>query len=413
MTTHTVLIAGAGHAGIATAVALRAKGHTGRIVVADAEGRDPYERPHLSKDMLKVGGPDEPTLLRKPAFLEGKGIERLSGVSLTGVDVDARTASLDDGSCLAWDDLVIATGSVTRDLPAPGGRLPGHHRLKTVEDAHAIKANLVPGARVVVIGAGYIGLEVAAAAAAAGCDVTVLEFADRVMSRVTSEQVSLFYQQLHESHGVRFAFGTAVTGVTGDGRVEQVHTANGVVYAADLVIEGVGVRPNQRLAQDAGIICDDGIVVDGDGRTSVPHVYAAGDVTRFPALFDGASQRLECISNALEQADRVAARITGNEPAAREVPWFWTIQHGVRLQTAGVRQPDDRVVVRGTPESGTFSVLYLRDGRLAAVDTIGGLKDFRAGKKLVAERALIDPALAADQSVPLADTLLAPNISAA
>lgn len=413
MTTGTVLIVGAGHAGVATAVALRAKGHTGRIVLADAEGRDPYERPHLSKDMLKVGGSDEPTLLRKPAFLEAKGIERLSGRSVVAVDAAEQVARLDDGTTLAWDDLVIATGSATRDLPAPGGRLPGHHSLKTVADALAIKAHLVPGTRVVVIGAGYIGLEVAAAAAAAGCEVTVLEFAGRVMSRVTSEPVSLFYQQLHEAHGVRFAFGTAVTGVTGARRVEQVHTANGVVYDADLVVEGVGVRPNQALAQEAGITCDDGIIVDGDGRTSAPHVYAAGDVTRFPALFDGASQRLECISNALEQADRVAARITGTEPAAREVPWFWTIQHGVRLQTAGVRQPDDEVVVRGEPGTGAFSVCYLRDGRLAAVDTIGGLKDFRAAKKLVAERAPIDPVLAADPAVALAEAVLTPANSAA
>ena len=279
--------------------------------------------------------------------------------------------------------------------------------LRTRDNAHELKRALVPGARVAIIGAGYIGLEVAAAASAKGCDVTVLEFQDRVMSRVTSEPVSRFFEQLHEQNGVRFVFGAAVTAIEGAEQAEQVVTADGTSYPADVVLAGIGVVPNQELAADAGLQCQDGILVDEDGRTSVPGIYATGDVTRFTSTIDGASQRLECIQNAMGQADRVAADITGQAPADPEIPWFWTVQHGVRLQTAGVRHPGDEVIVRGAPADGKFSVVYLRDGRLAAVDTIAGLTDFRPAKKLIALKARIDPLLAADPATPLTDAAFA------
>ncbi|MFC7849707.1 NAD(P)/FAD-dependent oxidoreductase [Arthrobacter sp. NPDC057388] len=406
-----VVIVGAGHSGVAVAAGLRAKGWEGCILLIDAENGLPYERPPLSKELLKDGATDESAVLRKERFYADKGIDRLAGVTAASIDRNGRTVLLSDGTRQAYHRLVIATGSRARPLTVPGAGLQGVRSLRTRDDALELKRLLVPGARVAIIGAGYIGLEVAAASAARGCEVTVLEFQDRVMSRVTSAPVSCYFEKLHMRHGVRFVFGAAVTSIDGEQsfqgeqRAQSVTVADGTVFPADVVLAGIGVLPNQELAADAGLDCRDGILVDGDGRTSDPAIYASGDVTRFTSPIDGASQRLECIQNALAQADRVAAHITGQPAAEPEVPWFWTVQHGVRLQTAGVRHREDQVIVRGEPAGGKFSVVYLRGGRLAAVDTIANLADFRTAKRLVAQGALIDPALAADPGIPLADAI--------
>ncbi|MGY3320981.1 NAD(P)/FAD-dependent oxidoreductase [Arthrobacter sp. TE12232] len=402
-----IVIVGAGHSGVAVAAGLRSRGWEGDILLLEAEKETPYERPPLSKELLKAGAPDESAVLRKEKFYHEKRINRRAGLTADAIDPGGRTVQLSDGSRHGYHRLVIATGSRARSLTVPGAELPGVQALRTRDDALELKRALVPGARVAIIGAGYIGLEVAAAAAAKGCDVTVLEFQDRVMSRVTSEPVSRFFERLHEQNGVRFVFGAAVTAVEGSDRAERVVTADGAAYPADVVLAGIGVVPNQELAAEAGLQCQDGILVDDDGRTSVPGIYATGDVTRFTSTIDGASQRLECVQNAMAQADRVAADITGQAPADPEIPWFWTVQHGVRLQTAGVRHPDDDVIVRGTPAEGKFSVVYLRDGRLAAVDTIAGLTDFRPAKKLIAQKTRIDPLLAADPGTPLTDAAFA------
>lgn len=404
--TAPVIIVGAGHSGVAVAAGLRARGWEGGILLLDAEKETPYERPPLSKELLKDGAPDESAVLRKEKFYQDKRIDRLTGITADSIDRKGATVLLSDGSRHAYHRLVIATGSRARPLTVPGAGLAGVQSLRTRDDALELKRLLVRGARVAIIGAGYIGLEVAAAAAAKACEVTVLEFQDRVMSRVTSAPVSHHFEQLHERHGVRFVFGAAVTAIEGDGRAERLVTADGTVFHADVVLAGIGVLPNQELAAEAGLECRDGILVDGDGRTSDPAIYATGDVTRFISPIDGASQRLECIQNAQAQADRVAAHITGQQAAGPEIPWFWTIQHGVRLQTAGVRHPDDDVIVRGEPAASRFSVVYLRDGRLAAVDTIAGLTDFRPARKLIAQGARIDPALAADPGIPLTDAIL-------
>ncbi|WP_162256364.1 FAD-dependent oxidoreductase [Arthrobacter sp. Soil736] len=403
--TAPVIIVGAGHSGVAVAAGLRARGWEGGILLLEAEKETPYERPPLSKELLKEGAPDESAVLRKEKFYEDKRIDRFRGITAESIDRKGATVLLSDGSRHAYHRLVIATGSRARPLTVPGAELAGVQSLRTRDDALELKRLLVRGARVAIIGAGYIGLEVAAAAAAKGCEVTVLEFQDRVMSRVTSEPVSRHFERLHEQHGVRFIFGAAVTAIEGDERAECVVTADGTAVRADVVLAGIGVLPNQELAAEAGLECRDGILVDGDGRTSDPAIYATGDVTRFTSPIDGASQRLECIQNAQAQADRVAAHITGQHAAVPEIPWFWTVQHGVRLQTAGVRHPEDDVIVRGVPADGRFSVVYLRAGRLAAVDTIAGLTDFRPARKLIAQGARIDPTLAADPGIPLTDAI--------
>lgn len=401
-----VMIVGAGHSGVAVAAGLRARGWEGGILLLDTEKETPYERPPLSKELLKDGAPDESAVLRKEKFYRDKRIDRPAGITVDSIDRQGRAVLLSDGSRHAYHRLVIATGSRARPLMVPGAGLAGVQALRTREDALELKRRLVKGARVAIIGAGYIGLEVAAAAAARGCEVTVLEFQDRVMSRVTSAPVSHHFRRLHEQHGVRFVFGAAVTAIEGEHRAERVATADGTVIHADVVLAGIGVLPNQELAAEAGLECRDGILVDGDGRTSDSSIYASGDVTRFTSPIDGASQRLECIQNAVAQADRVAAHITGQEAAVPEIPWFWTVQHGVRLQTAGVRHPEDDVIVRGEPAEGRFSVVYLRDGRLAAVDTIAGLTDFRPARKLIAQGARIDPTLATDPRIPLTAAIL-------
>lgn len=402
-----IVIIGAGHSGVSVAAGLRTRGWEGGILLLEAEKETPYERPPLSKELLKAGALEESTVLRKEKFYQDKRIDRLAGLTVGSIDRPGRTVLLSDGSRHGYHRLVIATGSRARALTVPGAGLPGVQALRTRDDALDLRRALVPGARIAIIGAGYIGLEVAAAAAARGCEVTVLEFQDRVMSRVTSEPVSRFFEYLHEQNGVRFVFGAAVTAVEGTERAERVVSADGTVYPADVVLAGIGVVPNQELARDAGLQCQDGILVDGYGRTSDPEIYATGDVTRFTSALDGASQRLECIQNALAQADRAAAHITGQAAADLEIPWFWTVQHGVRLQTAGVRHPDDEVVVRGNPNDGKFSVVYLRNGRLAAVDTIAALTDFRPAKKLIAQQVRVDPSLAADPATALADCVVA------
>ena len=259
----------------------------------------------------------------------------------------------------------------------------------------------MPGRRVVVVGAGYIGMEVAAAASSRGCRVTVLEAADRVMSRVTSKPVSRHFQDLHGARGTEFVFGAGVDAFEGSRAVEAVRTADGNTYPADLVLVGIGILPNQELASAAGIECADGILVKASGQTSDPDVYAAGDVTRSRPSAGGPGIRLECIQNALHQADSIVESIVFDKELAGEVPWFWTVQHDVRLQTAGLRHPDDDVVIRPSDRGSGFSVLYLRGETLAAIDTVNALHDFMPAKKLITSRQRIDPAKAADPSVKL------------
>ncbi|MFF2345151.1 NAD(P)/FAD-dependent oxidoreductase [Pseudarthrobacter sp. NPDC058119] len=403
-TTDPMVIVGSGHAGVAVAAGLRAGGWDGRIVLIDAQHGMPYERPPLSKELLTPGAGYKTPLLRKEDYYQARGIERITGQAVESIDPDAGSVVLADGSRLPFHRLVLATGSRARELPVPGAQLDGVLALRTYQDGLAIQRALVPGAKVVIIGAGFIGMEAAAAAVKNGCSVTVLEFQDRVMKRVTSAPVSAFFEGLHRDRGVNLEFGAAVTELQGEGRVERVVTSDGRHFEADVVVAGIGVLPNQELAEAAGVACRDGVLVDEHCRTNIPGIYAAGDVTRFTSPFSGASQRLESIQNANAQAEALVSDILGSQPRTAEVPWFWTVQHGVRLQTAGVMHPDDEVIVRGDPATGKFSVVYLREGRLAAVDTVGGLADFRPAKKLIPAGRLLDPALVADPAVKLEDT---------
>ncbi|MFB9073388.1 NAD(P)/FAD-dependent oxidoreductase [Citricoccus parietis] len=387
-----------------TAVRLRELDWSGRVVLIDPDIGTPYERPPLSKELLKLDTTEEVIPLRKDTFYEGQAIERISG-TVSAIDAVNHAVELADGTRLDYTTLMLAPGSQARKLTCPGSDLPGVLSLKTREDARGIKAVLTRGARIAIVGAGYIGLEVAAAAAAAGCETTILEFQDRVMSRVTSEPVSRFFEGLHAEQGTSLVFGAAVTEITGDGKVEGVVTADGQTYAADAVVVGIGVVPMHALATEAGLKAEDGIIVDADSRTSDPDIYAAGDATRLVWPEAGINRRLESIQSAVAQAVNAANHIMGVTTTKREVPWFWTVQHGVRLQTAGLRTPEDDIVVRGDAQTAPFSVLYLRDGKLAAIDTIGSLKDFTAGKKLIAAAAAIDQDAARDMNIKLSEAV--------
>lgn len=400
----TTVIIGAGHAGVHTAATLRSRGAMGRIVLIDQEPCQPFERPPLSKDVLL--GKGEPSRLRKESFYDEQHIELRTGTRVTAIYRAGRCVHFADGTTLGYDHLVIATGSIPRPLPVQGATLSGVVTLRTPQEALQIRAHLHPGARVAIVGAGYIGLEVAAAAASAGAQVTVIEREDRVLSRVASVPVSDYFQRLHAAHGVRFLLSRSVSSVAGDQWVETVTTTQGDRLPADLLVVGIGVVAADQLARAAGLACDQGILVDEDCRSSDPHIYAVGDVSRFHHPLLGASARLESIPNALEHAERAAKAMLGLTSKAREVPWFWSIQYDCKLQSAGMRRTGDRTVVRGDPDTGRFTVLYLRGSSLGAIDAIGMGSDFIAGRKGIASGAQLDAALLADPAIPLSKTFL-------
>ncbi|MFF2114319.1 NAD(P)/FAD-dependent oxidoreductase [Rhodococcus koreensis] len=407
MDNKSVVVLGAGHAGVHAAARLAESGRFDRITLVDAQSGVPYERPPLSKEALKAATDSVRKPLRRPDYFAAKGIDLVTGAPAVQVDRSRTAVILAGDTRIPYDTLILATGCRARPMAVPGVQLPGVFSLRTAADSAELTPHLVRGNRLVIIGAGYIGMEVAAAATERGVVVVVLEAQDRVMKRVTSEPVSRFFQQLHEAKGTTFHLGTSVTEFTGLGRVDGVRTSDGQWLPADLAVVGIGVVPNDSLAHEAGIDCSDGILVDQHCRTSDPNIYAIGDVTRF-SFSDSEVIRLECVQNALHQAEKATRHILGHTMPESEVPWFWTVQHGVRLQSAGLRRESDETVFRGDPRSGRHSVLYLREGRLAAIDSIGSLADFTSAKKLIGARTALDPATAADPHQKLSAAQLSP-----
>ncbi|GAA3680761.1 FAD-dependent oxidoreductase [Arthrobacter ginkgonis] len=408
-----VVIVGGGQAGLQAADSLRAEGYAGSIdIVADEPGT-PYQRPPLSKDYLVPGKDAAPLPLRGPGFLEGKGIVLHDGVAAVAIERRGRQVVLSGGRTLGYDHLVLATGAANRRLACEGADLPGIHGLKTLPDAEALHAALsappTGGARsVVVIGAGFIGLEFAAAARAHGAEVTVLEFAPRPMGRALTAVTAEWFAAAHARMGVRLRLNEGIERFEAgpDGRVAAAVSTAGERYAADLVVVGIGVVPNDQLAAAAGLETANGIVVDETLRTSDPAVLAIGDCASFPNVHTGTRTRLESVQNATDQG-RHAARtimgstiINGTEPY-RDLPWFWSTQGALRLQIAGLSAPDDLTVVAGDPEAGKFSVLCYRDGRLAAVESVDQPGEHIAARKLLAAGQGPDAAEAAAEGFSL------------
>ena len=397
-----VVIVGAGQAGAQVAISLRQLGFAGAITLLGEEAEPPYQRPPLSKAYLSGEMALERTLIRSPAYYAKSAIELLPGARVERILPDERAIVVGDRQ-LPYDVLVLCTGTRARRLGLSGEDLGGVFYLRTLLDSERIRAAVRPGARAVIIGGGYIGLEVAASLAKLGCKVRVVEALERVMNRVVAPPVSTFFAREHAAHGVEILTGAAVEELAGGAVVEGVVCRDGRSLPADLVVVGVGAVPNDELARDAGLMVDNGIVVDEFGRTSEPAIFAAGDVTNHPnALFER-RLRLESVHNAMAQAKAVAQAIAGQPVPYAEVPWFWSDQYDLKLQIAGVGDPDDELILRGDPACRAFSCLHLRGGRLVAIDCVNRAGDFLAAKKLIGAGAAPERGRAADPAVPLSE----------
>jgi 3-phenylpropionate/trans-cinnamate dioxygenase ferredoxin reductase subunit len=400
-----VVIIGAGQAGYQTAESLRKEGFDGAITIIGEEPYAPYQRPPLSKAYL-LGDTDKDRLrFRTEEYYADQNIDLRVNVAVTGLDAAARQVTLSDGTALAYDDLVIATGARVREIPVPGADLEGIFYLKTLDDVDGIEARLADVDSVAVIGAGFIGLEFAAVARKLGKEVTVLEAAPRVMGRVVTEELSDYFTGVHQGHGVNVVCNAFVSGFEGEGAVSAVTCKDGSSYPAQLVVVGIGVIPNAELAQAAGITCDNGIVVDENGRTSDPHVFAAGDVAAYAHPFAGQLMRLESVQNAADQGRIVAAAIAGNPKPYDTVPWFWSDQYDLKLQMVGLQIGCDQTVLRGDKEAKKFSLLHFRDGQLRAIDSVNAAADHMMGRKLLAAGISPTPEQAADTSFKLKSLL--------
>jgi 3-phenylpropionate/trans-cinnamate dioxygenase ferredoxin reductase subunit len=401
--TDRVIIIGAGQAGAQTAISLRQLGFDGRITLLGDELFPPYQRPPLSKKLMTGEMDVDRTYIRSEAYYAKSGVDLLLGVRVAAIDRGRRAVLCEDGRPLDYDRCVLCTGTRARRLDLPGSDLPGVFYLRTLEDSEQIKAAVASGSRALIIGGGYIGLEIAASLSKWQCQVTVLEALGRVLNRVVALPVSDFFAAEHARHGVEIVTGAAVATLEGAGKVERVRCADGRAFPADIVVIGVGALPNDELARAAGLAVENGIVVDDLGRTGDPAIFAAGDVTNHPnALFD-LRLRLESVHNAMAQAKTVAGAIAGQPAPYAEVPWFWSDQYDLKLQIAGVSGPDAEYLLRGDPESRAFSCLHLRNGRLIAIDAINRGADFLAAKALIRDRTPIDRARAADLDVKLSD----------
>jgi 3-phenylpropionate/trans-cinnamate dioxygenase ferredoxin reductase subunit len=400
MSEHLVIVGG-GQAAAQAVQSLRQQSFAGPITLLSDEAYPPYQRPPLSKKYFAGELPRERLLLRPTAFYAEKGVTLELNARAEELDAGARLLRLRDGRTLAYDRLLLTTGSRVRTLDVPGSTLPGVHYVRTIADVDGIAASLHVGTRVVLIGAGYIGLEVAAVARQRGFDVTVLEAAERVMSRSVSVEVAKFYEARHREAGVVIHTGAAVKALHGTTRVTAIETADGRSFSCDVVIVGIGIVPNVELAAAAGLPCSNGIVVDEFARTSDPHICAAGDCTNHPLPLLERRVRLESVPNAIHQAKVAAATLLGAPVAYSEVPWFWSDQYDLKLQIVGLSAGFDTVVLRGDPATRSFAAFYLRGGQLLAVDAINSPKEFIAGKKLVASRARLLPDVLRDPNVDL------------
>lgn len=396
-----IVVVGAGHAAGQLVARLRAEKLTEDIVVVGDEPALPYQRPPLSKDYLAGEIGVERVLMRNQQFYDDNNIEVRGEARVTAIDRSARQVTLDGGETLDYGHLVLATGTRARTLDLPGAGLAGIYCLRSLADADAIGAALKSATRVVVVGGGYIGLEVAAVACKAGAKVTVLEAMDRLLARTTSEAMATRVAQIHAEHGVELRYHEAVAGFVGDGAVSGVTLGDGSELAADLVVLGVGVLPNQELAAEAGLDVDDGIVVDARGATADPSIWAVGDCTRHPSRLYGRSVRLESVHNAMSQSKVVAANIAGKEQDYDEVPWFWTDQFDFKLQSVGIPDDIDQTVVRGNPADNAFTVFLLRGGKVIAAESMNAMRDHMECRKLAGAQATVDTAKLADPDVPL------------
>jgi 3-phenylpropionate/trans-cinnamate dioxygenase ferredoxin reductase component len=394
-----LIIVGAGQAAAQAVQSLRADGFSGPITLIGEEAYAPYQRPPLSKAYLLGSFARERLFLKPDGFYRESDCSLILNTRVQAIHRAEKTVALPDGQRLPYDKLLLTTGTRVRKLTCPGADLAGVHYLRSIADVDGLQALFRPGARLAIVGGGYIGLEVAAVAAKRGLAVTVFEAMDRLMARAVSPLVSNFFAAEHEKSGVTLKLRTGVEAIEGDGKVEGAR-AGGQTMPADMVLVGIGVVPNDELAVQAGLACEDGIVVDQSGMTADPSIFAAGDCTRHIGR-DGNAIRLECVQNAIDQAKHCALAISGKPATYSEVPWFWSDQYDLKLQIAGLARPGDQIVPRGDPASRKFAVFHLRDGMVAAVEAVNAAPDYLAARKWIAGGARIAPEKLADPSVPL------------
>ena len=397
-----MVIIGAGHAAGQAAASLRQEKYTGPITIIGDEAHLPYQRPPLSKAYLSGSQEVDRVYLRAEKFYQEKEIDLKLSTRATAIDPDAKAVELEDGSKIDYDKLLISTGSRPRLLSIPGSDLGGIHYLRTIDDVDGIRADMHEGANLVIVGGGYIGLEVAAVGIEQGLNVHVLEMEDRILQRVTTPTMSKYYDQLHKGRGVQIHTNTGVTGFSGDAKVQKVMCGD-TEFAADMVIVGIGIVPNIELAEAAGIICDNGIVVDDHCQTSNPDIYAAGDCTNHPNALLDRRLRLESVPNAMDQARTSASNMLGGDKSYAAIPWFWSDQYELKLQMVGFSADGNREVLRGDMASNQFAVFYLKDNTVVVADTVNSPKEFMLCKQLVGKEA--DSAVLADSTSDLKSLL--------
>ena len=403
MTSYDVLIVGAGHAGAQAAVVLRQQGYEGTVAIVGDEPEIPYERPPLSKDYLAGEKAFERILIRPATFWGERKVEMLTGRRVTQVDPAAKTVTIAGGEQIGYGTLIWAAGGSPRMLPCEGADLKGIHVVRTRADADAMKDALDHVTDVVVVGGGYIGLEAAAVLSKFGKKVTVLEALPRVLARVAGEPLSRFYEEEHRAHGVDVRLEAKMAGFVGEaGALTGVRMADGEIIPAQMAIVGIGIIPAVAPLLEAGATGGNGVDVDQFCQTSLPDIYAIGDCAAHANDFcDGEHIRLESVQNANDQASCVAKGLMGDRQPYHAVPWFWSNQYDLKLQTVGLSTGHDDIVVRGEPASRNFSVVYLKQGRVIALDCVNATKDYVQGRKLVIDRISPDRDKLADAGVPL------------
>jgi 3-phenylpropionate/trans-cinnamate dioxygenase ferredoxin reductase subunit len=398
-----IVIAGAGHAGGSAAAILRQLGWMGAITLVGEEPLPPYQRPPLSKAWLKGEATADSLALRPGKFYSDATIDLRLGIRAVEVDRTAKTVALSDGGTLTYDFLILALGARARRLPLPGVELDGVLELRSAADADRLKAALRPGAKLAVIGGGYIGLEAAASARALGAEVIIIERESRVLARVACPILSEFFQTFHRSQGVTIEVDAQVAALEGiGGRITGVRLGDGRVIPCDAALIGVGAVANDELAREAGLACQNGIVVDLAARTDDPAIFAIGDCTSRPLPLYERTGRLESVPNALEQAKQAAAMICGKPPPTPEVPWFWSDQYDLRLQIAGMPFDTSEIVVRGDLAAGKFALFHLQpDGTVQAVEAVNAAPEFMGGRRIIAKRKRLTRARIEDMSISM------------
>lgn len=404
MKSFDVVIVGAGHAGAQLALALRQKKYGGSVLLIGDEPHHPYERPPLSKEYLARLKAFERLLIRPPSFWLEKAIELALGCQVVSIDADSRLVNLASGETIGYGELVWAAGGHPRPLSCEGAGNSGVHAVRTRQHVDDLMAALDRGAEsIVIVGGGYIGLEAAAVLSKLGRNVTLLEATPRLLSRVTGPEISSYVERVHTSHGVKIRTATQASEILGTGgRVTAVRTSDGDRLPADIVIVGIGLVPTVEPLRAAGAHVSDGVEVDEYCRTSIPRIYAIGDCARHRNPYaNGQMVRLESVQNANDMAQTVAQAICGSPSPYVAIPWFWSNQYDMRLQTVGLSAGYHEVVSRGNPDNRRFSAIYLRDQSVIALDCINCGKDYVQGKALIKTGTKIEPSLLADDRIPL------------